>query len=104
MSCYGTCTTSLIELTVSHVVSMDDFGSPPNPLHSRIEVFFRLYRWEFQLSLRRPHRKFYFSREHGNIPRMFQWDACFDTLESKRYSGDFTPRMQYDEYYGQKPR
>lgn len=75
MSCHGTCTTSVVELNVKHVISMDDFGGPKNPLRSRLEIFMRIYRWELLLSLRRPHRKFYFSREHGNIPRLFQWDA-----------------------------
>lgn len=103
MSCHGTCTTSLIELNVKHVISMDDFGSPKNPLRSRVEVFVRVFRWELLLAFSKPHSKWYFSRDHGNIPRLFMWDASFDTLDAQQYSGDFTPRMQYDDYYGQRP-
>lgn len=104
MSCHGTCRTPLLELNVAHVVSMDDFGGPANPLRSRLDIYVRVYRWEFQLSLSKPHRKFYLSRGHGNIPHLFMWDAQFDTVSTKQYSGDFTERMHDDPYYGQRPR
>ena len=105
MSCYGTRRTPLFEANVAHVISMDDFGGPPNPLVSYVDVFVRIYRREFTLRLGKPHRKFFVNRYgDGNIPRLFGFHAATDQYEAHQYDGDYHDGMADDPYYGQTPK
>lgn len=105
MSTHGIRRTPLFELSVQHVIDMDDFGGPPNPLHSHIDVFVRVWSREFDLSFRKPRKRFYINRYgDGNIPHLFGFHVSTDTFPTHQYSGDFRENWKDDSYYGQKPR
>lgn len=104
MSTHGARRTPLFEFNIQHVIDMDDFGGPPNPLNSHVDVFIRVWNREFILDLRRPGKRLYANRYgDGNIPHLFGWHASSGSYPAHQYSGDFREDWKDDPYYGQKP-
>lgn len=111
MSCWGSKTVPLFEFKLEHVETYDDGNGPKvPPFHSKLELFVRVWKWEFEVTASKSRRSGFVwnavsDRPHHrrtgcfNVPHVGWFDWSLDQYPTRQYSGDFTENLDLDRSY-----